>query len=288
MLPVGFGERQKQGLMQVDLIFDVGMHRGEDTALYLAKGFRVVAFEANPELVEHCRRRFAKETAEGRLTIIAGAIVNPTVQNQKVAFYVNKRLSVWNTAVHSWAERYERLGAESTQIEVDPVDIAEVFRTYGTPHYIKIDIEGADGKVLDAIRVLPLKPQYLSIESERVSFANLKAELERLSQLGYAHFKHVQQATIPGRTVMVETRTGERIPYTFEVHSSGSFGAEAPGRWMTMNECLRAYSRIFVLYRVFGDNSILRRSRAGCCILNLVHWIIRRPLPGWYDTHVRL
>ena len=33
---------------QDDLIFDVGLHRGEDTEFYLKKGFRVVAFEANP------------------------------------------------------------------------------------------------------------------------------------------------------------------------------------------------------------------------------------------------
>ena len=30
-----------------DLIYDVGMHRGEDTAFYLRKGFRVVAVEAD-------------------------------------------------------------------------------------------------------------------------------------------------------------------------------------------------------------------------------------------------
>lgn len=29
-----------------DLIFDIGMHRGEDSEFYLRKGFRVVAVEA--------------------------------------------------------------------------------------------------------------------------------------------------------------------------------------------------------------------------------------------------
>jgi 16S rRNA A1518/A1519 N6-dimethyltransferase RsmA/KsgA/DIM1 with predicted DNA glycosylase/AP lyase activity len=32
-----------------DLIYDVGMHHGEDTEFYLRKGFRVVAFEADPD-----------------------------------------------------------------------------------------------------------------------------------------------------------------------------------------------------------------------------------------------
>ena len=38
-----------------DLIYDVGFHHGEDTAYYLKKGFRVVAFEAHPRLAEKGR-----------------------------------------------------------------------------------------------------------------------------------------------------------------------------------------------------------------------------------------
>ena len=35
-----------------NLVFDIGLNRGQDTANYLAKGYNVVAVEANPELVE--------------------------------------------------------------------------------------------------------------------------------------------------------------------------------------------------------------------------------------------
>ena len=38
-----------------DLNDDVGFHQGEDTAFYLKKGFRVVAFEAHPRLAENGR-----------------------------------------------------------------------------------------------------------------------------------------------------------------------------------------------------------------------------------------
>ena len=60
--------------MQRDLIFDFGMHDGSDTAYYLRKGFRVVAVEANPELVAAGQSRFRAEIAEGRLTIVNKAI----------------------------------------------------------------------------------------------------------------------------------------------------------------------------------------------------------------------
>ena len=59
--------------VQDDLIIDVGMHDGTDTAYYLAKGFRVVAVEANPALVRAAQDRFSVEIDEGRLAIIAAA-----------------------------------------------------------------------------------------------------------------------------------------------------------------------------------------------------------------------
>jgi len=61
-----------------DLIYDVGMCKGEDTDFYLKKGFRVVAFEADPDLVDMNKKRFAKEINDKKLIIVGGAIVeNP-------------------------------------------------------------------------------------------------------------------------------------------------------------------------------------------------------------------
>ena len=36
--------------MHTDLVFDIGMNNGDDTAYYLHRGFRVVAVEADPIL----------------------------------------------------------------------------------------------------------------------------------------------------------------------------------------------------------------------------------------------
>jgi 16S rRNA A1518/A1519 N6-dimethyltransferase RsmA/KsgA/DIM1 with predicted DNA glycosylase/AP lyase activity len=59
-----------------DLIYDVGMHTSEDTEFYLKKGFRVVAFEADPELAQRCREKFSAAIEQNRLVIVEGAIVN--------------------------------------------------------------------------------------------------------------------------------------------------------------------------------------------------------------------
>ena len=49
-----------------DLIYDVGLNTGQDTDYYLKKGYRVVAFEAEPRNVEYCRERFADTRRGGR------------------------------------------------------------------------------------------------------------------------------------------------------------------------------------------------------------------------------
>jgi hypothetical protein len=53
-----------------ELTYDVGIHDRSDTALCLFRGFRVVAIEANPVLVERATVRFAPAEKAGRLTIL--------------------------------------------------------------------------------------------------------------------------------------------------------------------------------------------------------------------------
>jgi FkbM family methyltransferase len=47
--------------MNPKLIYDVGMHNGDDTAYYLRRGFRVIAIEPNPALVATAAERFRRE-----------------------------------------------------------------------------------------------------------------------------------------------------------------------------------------------------------------------------------
>ena len=82
-----------------DLVFDVGLHRGEDTAHYPRKGFRAVGFEAHPELVDACRERFAAEIANGRVEIVSGAVTD--ADRDAVTFYVHPRMSGWGTVLPS-------------------------------------------------------------------------------------------------------------------------------------------------------------------------------------------
>src|SRR4029077_21115928 len=111
-----------------DLIYDVGMHKGEDTAFYLRKGFRVIAFEANPEVVSFCKLRLKSFIDQGRLEIVEGAIVDMDtieVGQKKIRFYKNDQDSVWGTVCADWAERNSRLGTTNSVVEVDVINCVD-------------------------------------------------------------------------------------------------------------------------------------------------------------------
>src|SRR5215510_11991524 len=76
------------------LIFDIGMHKGEDAAFYLKEGYRVLAIEANPVLVEHCRQKFEQEIKSGQLQIVNAGIAE---HEGVLPFYVNKYSSEWSS-----------------------------------------------------------------------------------------------------------------------------------------------------------------------------------------------
>jgi FkbM family methyltransferase len=272
---------------QPDLIFDVGLHKGEDTEFYLKKGFKVVAFEADPDLVAHCREHFQQPIADHRLRIIEGAVA-PEAAGERIIFYKNLQKSEWGTIDQRWVERNERLGTRSVKIEVARVDLAQMFRMHGIPFYLKIDIEGADRLVLDELGRLEGRPHYVSIEAEKVEFSQFVSELNLLKRLGYRTFKPVQQASIPGRRIATTTLRGEPLHHVFISGASGPFGEDLSGRWLNFGECLRRFRAIFALYRLFGDEGMVHNFPGGIRVTRALSRLCRRQFPGWYDIHARL
>jgi FkbM family methyltransferase len=56
------------------LIYDIGMHNGDDTAYYLMKGAKAIAVEADPALCTAAKERFATEVADQSLTVLNVAV----------------------------------------------------------------------------------------------------------------------------------------------------------------------------------------------------------------------
>lgn len=278
--------QKKTTSKQQDLIYDVGIHQGQDTEYYLKKGYRVIAFEANPENAEFCRNKFADEISNGRLIIVEGAITDKrkkSNRSHKVKFYRNLNSSFWGSTCDEWAYRNEVMGTENEIIEVEAVDFAACLEKYGIPFYLKADIVGSETTCLKALLEFENKPDYLSIRSEKVIFSKLLEEFRLLQELGYAKFKAIQQDVTDWQVAL----NGSGNVYTFQEGASGPFGEETERNWKTYEQVLGEYRRIFVYYWLFGDYSYLTQTEKGKSFIAKLERIFRRPLPGWYDTHAK-
>ncbi|MGI9056021.1 MAG: oligosaccharide flippase family protein [Pyrinomonadaceae bacterium] len=279
---------QKPTKKHRDLIYDVGLNLGQDTDFYLKKGFRVIAFEADPDNVATCKKRFADAIESGQLIIVEGAIVENKSASKltKVRFYRNEDHPLWGSTCEDWAYRNEVMGTRNEIIEVEAVDFAECLEKYGIPFYLKADIVGSEVICLKALQGFENKPDYISIRSEKVIFRKLKEEFDLLENLGYGDFKAIQQ-DFHNLKIPIESPEKVTSLYQFEEGASGTFGEDTDGDWKDCSEILTDYKKIFVLYWLFGDYSFLIQTARGQKLIGRLERLVRRPLPGWYDTHAR-
>lgn len=268
-----------------DLIFDVGAHIGNDTDFYLRKGYRVVAVEAAPGLVRQCKTRFANEIASGQL-ILEEVAISDAAEKGEISFFINPEYSEWGTTDKEWVKRNTRFGSDQVEkLRVPAIEAAELFRRHGVPHYMKVDIEGADRSCLHAVVALDTPPRFFSIESDKLEYDAVCEDLRLLQRAGYRRFAVVQQAGYGFSTINTRTRHGEDLSYQFQPSVSGPFGDDLPSeKWVTLEEAEREYRRVFREYRWFGDNQPRLIRQIGIVLGKLRN----AALPGWYDTHARL
>lgn len=263
--------------MNDSLIIDVGMHTGRDSEFYLAKGFEVVAVEANPELVQQARERFQNQLSSKKLTICDVAIAE---HEGEVDFYLNSQKDDWGTISREFALRNEGFGTDNTLIRVQCTTFQTILRRHGVPYYLKIDIEGADMLCLHALTEFDEKPKYVSIEAGLNSFEETFTELSLLWSLGYREFKVVNQAQNEKVRCPNPPLEGTFVDYRFDGTCSGPFGEEAPGRWMSVEETFLKYRRLLKEQKYFGATGKLYKTP-----LHKLYELLRREPAGWYDIH---
>lgn len=247
--------------MKPDLIFDIGMNNGDDTAYYLHRGFNVVAVEADPDLAAAGRNRFAADIADGRLTLVNKAIAS---QSGEADFWICDEVRIWNSFDKSSASRN---GLPCHAIKVQTVPLRDLLVEYGVPYYLKVDIEGHDHI---AVADIPPQdaPQFVSIEINSVD------DFYLLRSKGYKRFKCIQQGCfIPvlsprlsfksamslAITRVKSTALANRLraaykavrppvaaapqlgTWAFDPGSSGPFGEETAGEWFSFEEVLHAW-----------------------------------------------
>lgn len=256
------------------LVYDVGMHNGADTAYYLHKGYRVVGIEANPLLAEQARERFAAELTAGRLSLLNVGVAE---RNEEAEFWICDDVSIWSSFDRSIASRN---GSRHHAIRIECRRFAEILEEFGTPYYCKIDIEGNDHLCLEGFKGRDT-PTFISIE---MSHAMGDRDIDTLGQLGYRRFKIIDQRSfsvpsrlvegirhlLPGRERWRFERLNQRLrgrprdgTWPFPSGSSGPFGGDTPGRWIDRSRALSTWRYLRDLDRRQGT----------------------RGLAGWFDIH---
>eukprot|EP00747_Dinoflagellata_sp_TGD_P163237 gnl/TRDRNA2_/TRDRNA2_181697_c0_seq1.p1 gnl/TRDRNA2_/TRDRNA2_181697_c0~~gnl/TRDRNA2_/TRDRNA2_181697_c0_seq1.p1 ORF type:complete len:349 (+),score=51.62 gnl/TRDRNA2_/TRDRNA2_181697_c0_seq1:66-1112(+) len=179
-------------------VFDLGFYDGADSQGYLQAGYCVVGIEADPILVEEANTKFSQGIASGQLRMVNVAIAPSGDGTSWTTFYQNKCTKEWNSF-------YQSVGCRSCQpphkvlpppsaacdaIPVKAVTCHKILTSYGVPHYLKLDIEGAEPGCFEAIAALGQgvqRPGFISAEITEVEY------IDHLYNLGYTAFKLQRQ-----------------------------------------------------------------------------------------------
>jgi FkbM family methyltransferase len=257
-----------------ELIFDIGMHNGDDTAYYLASGYDVVAIEANSALCEAAAERFAAEIAGERLTVRNVGIAE---RAGELEFWISEQ-SDWSSFHKQLATRNHR-GAARTLVRT--VAFADLLGEYRRPLYVKVDIEANDSLCVADLSRCPSPPPYFSFEAHD----GLIADVDALDAAGYTAFKCIGQldwreitpetmheravtrtliarsGSLPGVGARVRRllhgahlqRMSRRARplngWNFAPGSSGPLACELPGRWLSREELLAVWDHQLWLLR---------------------------------------
>lgn len=206
-------------------IMDLGMHNGDDTAYYLARGYNVVALEPNSVHANAGRIRFADAIGAGRLKLVEAALWS---RRGLLPFHVNEIDDRWSSLD---PEHAAHGGAPTHAVEITALTLGDLFDRFGTPLYIKIDVEGAEKTVLDQLSRQLVKPLYTSIAEGPVGFDFITT----LAECGYDGFQLVDQSDF-------SSMDDPDLPYTFPEGSSGPFGDALPGPWLDLAAVEELYS----------------------------------------------
>jgi FkbM family methyltransferase len=216
-----------------NLIFDLGFHNGDDSDYYLAKGFNVVAVEANPTLAEEGRIRFKDQIATGQLVLINKAISDVV---GSIEFYIHKKNSDWSSC---YIDIVRSDGSYPDIVIVETTTLVTLYETYGIPHYVKVDLEGCDVFTAKQVFEHPAKPDFISFETSKRDYAEI---FSYLYVAGYRRFQLVNQANNPNREALLRAHDGNLFSYEFTQFSSGLFGENLPkDLWLSFDDALTRY-----------------------------------------------
>lgn len=214
--------------------YDIGANNGDDIPYYLQKSDFVIAVEANPELCNYMQKRFQNEIRNRRL-VIENCVLLEDKKEGKIPFYIHK-----DNHVISQFPRPKKKIENFKQVELPGKSVDQLFKMYGFPYYVKIDVERYDHVILNTMFSLGINPRYLSAECHKI-----KVFLLLVSNEAYQSFKVVKgyEVTRLYKNHCIQTKNGEKVIYSFPHHSAGPFGEDIKGEWMNSESLFNQLKR---------------------------------------------
>ena len=156
-------------------IFDVGGNRGFKSEVFVQLAPKVVCVEPDRSNVEILRKKFRTTPA---VTVVDCAVGSA---EGELMFNVIEAGSAYNTLSTKWVESLGQADGSSRpvltlseQYPVTVVTLDTLITRFGTPHYIKIDVEGFE---LEVMRGLSQPVPYISFELNLPDFRSEGIEI---------------------------------------------------------------------------------------------------------------
>ena len=164
------------------LIFDIGAHLGDKSLPFLKNDMKVLMVEPNPFMCKFLNTYFSKNP---NVKILQKGVGE---KKRKAVFYISDSAPGASTLSRSWknSKRFKRYKIKYNRIiDIDLVTLDYLIKKYGSPDYIKIDIENYE---YYAISGLSKKNGIISFEFVNENFDNIIKCLNKLARIGYEEF----------------------------------------------------------------------------------------------------
>lgn len=134
-------------------VFDIGANVGTMTRVFSSLGAKVVAVEPNPDCVRHIELTSSPDAVEVLHAAVSDtnglAVLNVSDRKDKMSSLSQQ----WRAAICK--ENPDYVGIWNRNVTVPTVTLDELVRRYGTPFYMKIDVEGHEEQVLKSLSSCP-------------------------------------------------------------------------------------------------------------------------------------
>lgn len=162
-----------------DIYLDIGAHKGVKAQYFIDKEFKSILVEPQPECIKILNTLFKGSEIVEILQFGMGA------SRDILEMSINTREPALSTFSEEWKTGRFIDSLWDTKIDVPITTLDYLISKYGSPRYIKIDVEGFE---LEVIKGLTHKSGIISFEFTVEFIRNAIKCISYLSSLGYSKF----------------------------------------------------------------------------------------------------